>query len=90
MPKKQPKSFSSRVEAAGEFMDFSVRVMLGFVFAFGISSASMWLGSQIWIGLGLLFFISAFPFGFLLGYFWLEVKFFLSLLVRLVLSFWLP
>ncbi|MES2507429.1 MAG: hypothetical protein V4599_12040 [Verrucomicrobiota bacterium] len=83
--KKPVRSFWSRVDEAGEFMELSVRIIHGILFAFLLGSLGMWAGNHLWLGLGLLLFIAASPVGFVIGFFWLEVRFFL----RLLLSFFL-
>lgn len=75
-----------RLEAAGEGVDFLARVFLGVLFALVIATFVMWLGSHIWIGIGMILFLISFPFGFLIGYFWFEIRFVLSLLFTLFLT----
>lgn len=81
---KKPKSFWSRVEAAGDTMELGMRTFLGFLFALVLSSGAGYLGSEVWVGLGVILAILTFPFAFLIGFFWLEVKFALQLLLRCI------
>lgn len=84
-PKRKGKAFWSRVEQAGEVMEVSMRLFLGFVFAFMLSGFAWWVGSHVWVGVAILVALLAFPVGFLIGFFWLEVKF----VVRLLLGLWM-
>jgi len=80
-PKRKGKAFWSRVEDAGEAMELGVRLLLGFLFAFLLSGGAWWIGSQIWVGVAIVIVLPAFPIGFLVGFFWLEVRFMLHLLI---------
>lgn len=81
----RPKSFWSRVEARGDTMEMGMRIFLGFFFAIVLSSGAGYLGSEVWVGIGVILAILTFPFAFLIGFFWLEVKFALQLLIRFVI-----
>ncbi len=90
--KKRPaKSWTYRVDEVGEFMELSMRVIHGGVFTVlaGMLAGMLALGlaSHLWAGMGLLLCVILCPLGFLVGFFWLEVKFFLRLLLSLVLGF---
>jgi len=78
-PKRKGKAFWSRVEQTGETMEIGMRCFLGFVFAFVLASVAWWIGSHVWVGVAVVVAILAFPVGFLIGFFWLEVKFLLRL-----------
>jgi hypothetical protein len=78
-PKRKAKAFWSRVEDAGETMEFGMRLFLGFLFAFLLSGIAWWIGSHVWVGVAIVITLLAFPIGFLVGFFWLEVKFMLRL-----------
>lgn len=82
-PKKKGKAFWSKVEEAGEAMEVGMRLFLAFLFAFIFGSAAWVLGSQLWVGIGALLSIFAFPAGFAIGFFWPEVKLFLQLVFRM-------
>ncbi|WP_050030279.1 hypothetical protein [Verrucomicrobium sp. BvORR034] len=82
---RRPKSFWSRVEAAGDTMELGMRAFLGFFFAIVLSSGAGYLGGEVWVGVGVILAILTFPFAFLIGFFWLEVKFALQLLIRFVI-----
>lgn len=84
-PRPKGKSFWSRVEAAGDTMETGMRAFLGILFALFFASTAGGLAGQVWVGLGVIFAIGAFPIGFLIGFFWLEVKFALQLLLRCIL-----
>jgi hypothetical protein len=81
-PKRKGKSFWSRVEQAGEAMEFGMRLCLGFVFAFLLSGIASWTGSYVWDGVAVAIALLVFPVGFLVGFFWLEVKFLFWLILR--------
>jgi hypothetical protein len=80
-PKRKGKTFWKRVEQTGEAMEVSLRLFLGLMFACGLSAVAWWVGSYVWVGLAILVAVLAFPIGFVLGFFWLEVKFLLRLLL---------
>lgn len=84
-PKRKGKAFWSRVEDAGETMELGMRLLLGFLFAFLSSASAWWIGSHIWIGVSIVIALLALPFGFLIGFFWLEVK----MLLQFFLRFWM-
>jgi hypothetical protein len=85
-PKKRGKAFWSKVEEVGEAMEVGMRFFLGFLFASIFASAAWWLGSQLWVGIGVLLSVLVFPVGFAVGFFWLEVKFFLQLVFRMFID----
>lgn len=86
--KKRPaNSWTSRVDEVGEFMELSMRVIHGGVFTVLAGMLALGLASHLWAGMGLLLCVILCPPGFLVGFFWLEVKFFLRLLLSLVLGF---
>ena len=81
-PKRKGKAFWSRIEQAGEAMELGMRVFLGFVLAFWLSGFAWWIGSQVWVGVAIVIALLAFPVGFLIGFFWLELRFLLRLFLR--------
>lgn len=85
---KTPNKLSwwDRIEASAEGVEFLARVFLGVLFASVIASLVMLFGSHIWVGVGMILFLIALPFGFLFGYFWYEIKFVISLLFTLFLT----
>jgi hypothetical protein len=85
-PKRKGKSFWSRVEQAGETMEMYIRLFLGFLFAFLFSGIAWGIGNYVWVGLAVICVLVAFPIGFLVGFFWLEVKFILRLIFRLIVG----
>lgn len=56
---------------------------VGFASLFAIAAYT--IGSAIWVGIGLILALCVIPVGLLIGFFWLEVKFFLRFLISL---FW--
>ena len=78
-PKRKGKAFWSRVEDAGETMELGLRLFLGVLFAFLLSGSAWSIGSHVWVGVAIVVALFAFPIGFLVGFFWLEVKFMLRL-----------
>ena len=85
--KRLGKSWSTRVDEAGEFMELSMRLLFGCAFTVLAGILALGLASQLWAGIGLLLCLIFCPLGFLVGFFWLEVKFFLRLLLSLVIGF---
>jgi hypothetical protein len=81
--KRKGKTFWSRVEEAGEVMALGIRVLHGIFFACLICGLAWWLGSQVWVGIGALLSILASPLGFLIGFFWPEVKLLLRVILKL-------
>ncbi len=79
-PKRKGKAFWSKVEDAGEAMEYGMRLFLGGLFAVVFSSFAWGLGGQIWVGVGVLCAIVVFPIGFAVGFFWPEVKMLLRLM----------
>ncbi len=82
MPKK--RAFWSRVERAGEGLEIGWRCLLGGFFAFFFFSLAYALGSQLWVGIGVLSALISLPLGFAVGFFWPEIRFALWLLCKLV------
>ena len=78
-PKRKGRAFWKRVEQAGEAMEVSLRLFLGLMFACGLSAVAWWVGSHVWVGVAIVVAVLVFPIGFVLGFFWLEVKFLLRL-----------
>jgi len=76
---KKKKSLGGRIEAVGDTMEFGMRAIFGLVFAGFFAMAGWWLGGHIWVGVSIVFACSAFPVGFLIGFFWMEVKLLLKL-----------
>lgn len=74
------------MEEAGKFMELSMRVLHGCVFTVLAGMLALGLASHLWAVMGLLLCLILCPLGFLVGFFWLEVKFFLRLLLSLVLG----
>lgn len=81
-PKRTGRAYWKRVEDAGETMELAIRLCFGIGFAFLFSSLAWWVGSGVWIGVAAIAAAITFPIGFLIGFFWLEVKY----LVRLILG----
>lgn len=79
--KRKGRTFWSRAEKAGEAMEIGLRLVLGLMFATAFAAGAWWLGSHVWVGAAALLGIAAFPLGFLVGFFWVEVKFLLRLLI---------
>ena len=80
-PKGKGKAFWSRVEQAGETMAFGLRFFYGLIFSLLFADVGWWIGSHVWVGIALVIGVVAFPLGFLIGFFWLEVKFMIRLLL---------
>ena len=80
--KKKRKSFWSKAEAAGQAMEVGMRTLLGLIFTAAFGTFGFWLGSQLHAGVGIIVSLLLLPIGFLLGFFWVEVKF----LIRLILG----
>ena len=78
------RSFWSNVERVAERMEFVTRLILGGVFVVILCPIAYGLGSWIWVGIGWALALGSVPFGFLLGFFWAEVK----TLLKLALGIW--
>jgi hypothetical protein len=81
--KRGSSTFWDRVEALGETMEFGLRALRGCIFGFLLSGIAWILGSQVWVGVGVLLAISVAPFAFVIGVFWDEVKLLLWVLRKL-------
>ena len=84
-PKRKVKTFWSRVEQVGESMELGARALLGLLFAFVFAGLAWQVGSHVWAGLSFIIALIAWPIGFVIGFFWLEVKF----MIQLVFRFWI-
>ncbi len=62
-------------------MEVALRAFLGLMFAIGFASFGFWLGSQVHAGIGLIIALILIPIGFLIGFFWVEVKFVMKLIL---------
>ncbi len=78
------RSFGSKVERVADRMEFVTRLILGGVFVTILCPIAYGLGSWIWVGIGWSLSLVSVPFGFLLGFFWVEVK----PLLKLALGIW--
>ncbi|MBL9130258.1 MAG: hypothetical protein JNG86_03610 [Verrucomicrobiaceae bacterium] len=85
-PKRKGVSLWTRVEQAGQVMETGVRLALGLLFACLFAAAAWWAGCHVWVGAGFILAVAAFPPGFLVGFFWLEVKFLLHLILRVFIG----
>ena len=83
--RKHPKPFWKKVEKTGEAAEWVIRCFLGLLFAFIFASVGYALGSYVWVGLGLLIVLFTAPIGFLVGFFWLEIKLLLQFIFG---AFW--
>ncbi len=80
--KPKGKSYWSRVEQAGETMEFGLRCFLGFFLGICFCALSWQLGKELGSFLGFAAALIALPIGFVTGFFWLEIKFLLRLIFR--------
>ncbi len=62
-------------------MELGMRLFLGVMFGLMLSGVAWWIGSLIWVGFAILVSFVTFPVGFVIGFFWLEVKFALRFLI---------
>lgn len=79
---KKGLSFWSKAEEAGEAMEIGIRCLFGVLFTVFFSAFFYWLGSHAWSGIGIVLGIVSAPFGFIAGFFWMEIKFLLRLLIQ--------
>ena len=77
--KRKRQDFWSRLEDARDGVEFGLRAMLGILFGCVFAGAAWGAGSHIWSGVGFIAALSVFPLGFLIGFFWVEVKLLLSM-----------
>lgn len=82
-PKRKVKTFWSKAEQVGESMEFGARALLGLLFAFVFAGLAWQVGSHVGVGLSLIIALIAWPIGFVIGFFWLEIKLVLQILLRL-------
>jgi hypothetical protein len=80
---KKPKRrcFWSKVEAAGDGMEFGLRCLFGIFFAVLFCAGAYSIGAYVWSGLGFVLALVATPVGFVVGFFWVEVKFLIGLIL---------
>jgi hypothetical protein len=81
--KQEGKSYWSKAEEAGDVMEIGLRLFWGGGFAFLFSSLAWTVGSMVWVGVGVTAAGVVIPIGFLVGFFWPEVKFALWLLLKM-------
>lgn len=67
-------------------MELSLRCVLGVLLSAIFAVLAFWLGSKVWTGLGVLLLVPAILIGFFIGFFWVEVKFLLRLLLGSLLE----
>ena len=82
-PKRKVKTFWSRAEQVGESMELGARTLLGLLFAFVFAGLAWQVGSHVWVGLGLIIALITWPIGFVIGFFWLEIKLAAQIILRL-------
>ena len=74
------KKGNSTIGDTLEAVELSFRLILAVVFAFFFTITGYGLGSEVWTGLGFFAAVVSFPIGFVIGFFFHEIRF----LVRLI------
>jgi hypothetical protein len=77
--KKSPfKAFSNTVEC----VELGIRFLLGILFMLFLGGLGLAVGTQIWGGIGIILMLTLSPIGFLVGFFWNEIKLLISFLIE--------
>ena len=69
------------ISNTGDSIELGVRFLLGILFMLFFGGLGLLIGSEIWVGVGIVLMLILAAIGFLMGFFWNEIKLLISLLI---------